>query len=92
MQHLIICCCNSHFLSDKACPEPVEGNVRATQFYALQTVSSYANPEELNRWLNKESPSHSQTHIATENEDLAADLKRALKEARTTRKQPCRAA
>jgi hypothetical protein len=47
----------------------------------------YANPEELNRWLNKESPSHIQAHIATENEDLAADLKRALKEARTARKR-----
>jgi len=47
----------------------------------------YANPEELSRWLNKESPSHFQTPIATENEDLATELKRALKEAKTARKR-----
>ena len=47
----------------------------------------YANPEELNRWLSKESPSHFQAHIATEDEDLAADLKQALKEAKTGRKR-----
>ena len=48
----------------------------------------YANPEELNRWLNKESPFHLQPHIATENEDLVADLKRSLKEAKITESRP----
>ena len=47
----------------------------------------HANPEELNRWLSKESPSHLQAHIATENEDLAADMKQALKEAKTGRER-----
>ena len=47
----------------------------------------YAVPEELNAWLSKESPSHSSVHIATENEDLAGDLKRALSEARRTRRK-----
>jgi phage terminase Nu1 subunit (DNA packaging protein) len=36
----------------------------------------YAMPDELNRWLGKES--HAPIHISTEGEDLAADLKRAL--------------
>jgi hypothetical protein len=52
----------------------------------------YALPEELNRWLSKESPSRSPFHIATETEDLAADLKRALSEARHKRKPSHKAA
>jgi hypothetical protein len=31
----------------------------------------YALPDELNRWIGKESPSRAPVHIATENEDLA---------------------
>jgi hypothetical protein len=42
----------------------------------------YANPEELNGWLSRESPSQFPAHIATVNEDLGADLKRALSEAK----------
>jgi phage terminase Nu1 subunit (DNA packaging protein) len=34
----------------------------------------YAQPEELNRWLSKESSSRAPVHIATETADLAADL------------------
>jgi phage terminase Nu1 subunit (DNA packaging protein) len=52
----------------------------------------YAVPAELNAWLSKESPSHSSVHIATEHEDLAADLKRALSEARRTRTKSTRKA
>ena len=52
----------------------------------------YALPEELNRWLSKESPSRSPVHIATETEDLSADLKRALSEAKRKRKPPRKAA
>lgn len=46
----------------------------------------YALPDELNRWVSKETPSGSRVHIASENEDLAADLKQALSEARRNRK------
>jgi len=42
----------------------------------------YAMPDELNRWVSKESSSRSPVHIADENADLSADLKRALPEAR----------
>ena len=52
----------------------------------------YAVPEELNGWLRKESPSHAGVHIATKNEDLAADLKRALSEAKRGRKSTRKAA
>ena len=37
----------------------------------------HASPEDLNRWLGRES-SGEPVHIATESEDLAADLKRGL--------------
>ena len=51
----------------------------------------YARPEELNKWLEKESPSRVPTHIATETENLAADLKNSLaqvrKESRKTRRK-----
>jgi len=59
----------------------------------------YANPEELNLWLNRESPTRFSAHIATENEDLATDLKQSLANVRTKRKpglrklpesRPCR--
>jgi phage terminase Nu1 subunit (DNA packaging protein) len=52
----------------------------------------YANPEELNRWLNRESPSRFPTHIATTNEDLAADLKQALAQAQSKGKRSRKAA
>jgi phage terminase Nu1 subunit (DNA packaging protein) len=42
----------------------------------------YANPEELNGWLSRESPSRFPAHITTANEDLAADLRQALAQAR----------
>jgi len=42
----------------------------------------YALPDELNRWIGKESRSRSPVHIATESADLTADLKRALSETR----------
>jgi hypothetical protein len=47
----------------------------------------YAAPDELNRWL-----AHAPVHIATEGEDLAADLKRALSEAKRKRKPARKAA
>lgn len=50
----------------------------------------YGLPEELNRWLGKES--HAPVHIALENEDLSADLKRALSEAKPKRKPARKAA
>jgi hypothetical protein len=52
----------------------------------------YANPDELNRWLNRESPSRLPAHIATANEDLAANLKQALSEAKGTRRRGRKAA
>jgi len=52
----------------------------------------YAVPEELNAWLSKQSSSHAPVHIATEHEDLAADLKRALLEAKRNRKSTRKAA
>jgi hypothetical protein len=47
----------------------------------------YAVPEELNSWVSTETPSGSRVHIASENEDLAADLKQALSEARRKQNQ-----
>jgi hypothetical protein len=44
-----------------------------------------ASPEELNRWLGRESGEP--VHVATESGDLAADLKRGLSYVRTQRKQ-----
>jgi len=38
----------------------------------------YASPEELSRWLGRESGIQEPVHIASENMDLSADLKRAL--------------
>jgi len=52
----------------------------------------YADPDELNRWLNRESTSRSPAHIATANEDLAANLKQALSEARATGRRGRKAA
>ena len=56
----------------------------------------YALPEELNRWVAKESSSRSPVHIATEGadltSDLTSDLKRALSEARHRRKPSRKAA
>jgi len=54
----------------------------------------YALPEELNRWVAKESSSRSPVHIATEgaDPDLTSDLKRALSEARHRRKPSRKAA
>ena len=52
----------------------------------------YALPDELNRWLSKESPSRSSVHIATETEDLAADLKHALSEVKRKPKSARKAA
>jgi phage terminase Nu1 subunit (DNA packaging protein) len=52
----------------------------------------YAVPAQLNAWLSKESSSHAPVHIATEQEDLAADLKRALSQAKRDRKPTRKAA
>jgi hypothetical protein len=41
----------------------------------------YTNPDELNCWLNSDSPSRFPAHIASANEDLASDLKQALTQA-----------
>src|SRR5205823_11737173 len=46
----------------------------------------YARPEELNRWVAKESSFRFPVHIATEGADLTSDLKRALSEAQHRRK------
>ena len=46
----------------------------------------YAMPGELNRWLAQESHSRAPIHITTGSEDLTADLKHALSEARHKRK------
>jgi len=43
----------------------------------------YATREELSRYLGREAGLHVPVHIATENMDLSADLKRALAHART---------
>jgi len=51
----------------------------------------YAQPEKLIRWLSKESPSRAPVHIVTENADLAAELNRALSEAKRKRKPASRA-
>ena len=42
----------------------------------------YASPEELSRYLGREAGLDVPVHIATENMDLSADLKRALAHAR----------
>jgi hypothetical protein len=41
-----------------------------------------ASPEELNRWLGRESASKQPVHISHGEEDLAAELKRGLRTAR----------
>lgn len=38
----------------------------------------YANPEELTRWVGTESGKRKPVHIASEDENLAADLKEGL--------------
>ena len=52
----------------------------------------YAVPDELNRWIGKESSSHSPVHIATKSADISDDLKRALSEAKRKRKPARKAA
>ena len=52
----------------------------------------YAVPDELSRWLSKESRTRPPVHIASESEDLAADLKRALSEVKRKRKSARKAA
>jgi len=52
----------------------------------------YALPEELNRWVAKDSSSRSPVRIETEGADLTSDLKRALSEARRRRKSSHKAA
>jgi len=52
----------------------------------------YALPEELNRWVAKESSFRFPVHIATEGADLTSDLKRALSEAQHRRKSSRKAA
>jgi hypothetical protein len=44
-----------------------------------------ASPEQLSRWLGRESGTTSPVHIATDNADLSPDLKRAVSEARRRR-------
>jgi len=46
-----------------------------------------ATPEELNRWLGRESGKKEPVHIATDNSDLSGDLKRALAEARQQKRR-----
>jgi hypothetical protein len=47
-----------------------------------------ASPEELNRWLGRESASKQPVHITQRNEkDLAAELKRGLRTARSRKRQ-----
>jgi len=43
-----------------------------------QGRSVYANPEELTQWVGTESGRRKPAHIASENEDLTADLKEGL--------------
>jgi hypothetical protein len=38
----------------------------------------YANPEELTQWVGTESGNRKPVHIASENENLTADLKQGL--------------
>ena len=47
----------------------------------------YGLPEELSRWLGREAGLDVPVHIASENMDLSADLKRALSYARTGNKE-----
>lgn len=48
--------------------------------------SMTAKPEELNQWLSQEGGTKASVHIAqASDEDLLADLRRALKEARSTK-------
>jgi hypothetical protein len=47
-----------------------------------------ASPEELNRWLGRESASKQPVHITHQNEkDLAAELKRGLRMARSRKRR-----
>jgi phage terminase Nu1 subunit (DNA packaging protein) len=50
----------------------------------------YAQRDELNQWLGKEA--QAPTHIASETEDLAADLKNSLAEVRGHRRKAGRKA
>ncbi len=43
-----------------------------------QGRSVYANPEELTQWVGMESGKRKPVHIASDNEDLKADLKEGL--------------
>jgi hypothetical protein len=45
-----------------------------------------ADPEQLNRWLGRESGSDEAVHIPSANENLSAELQRGLAEARRRRK------
>jgi hypothetical protein len=46
----------------------------------------YANPEELTQWVGTESGKRKPVHIASEEENLTADLKEALTYVRARRK------
>ena len=46
-----------------------------------------ASPEELSRWLGKESGTTQSVHIATDTTDLSADLKRGLAELKGKRRK-----
>jgi hypothetical protein len=46
----------------------------------------YANPEELTRWVGTESGKRKPVHIASDNENLTADLKEGLSYVRGQRK------
>jgi hypothetical protein len=46
----------------------------------------YASPDELSQYLGREAGLDIPVHIATENMDLSADLKRALSQARGRRR------
>jgi hypothetical protein len=46
-----------------------------------------ASPEELSRWMGRESGLQEPVHIATDNADLTADLKRGLSDIRHHRRR-----
>lgn len=48
----------------------------------------YANPEELTRWVGTESGKRKPVHIASDNDNLTADLKEGLSYVRGRRKDP----
>jgi hypothetical protein len=58
----------------------------------LNRIGRYvaASPAELERWLSREAGEKETVHIASENTDLLADLKRGLSEARKVHRKGSR--